>query len=317
MKMHSENQIEITESTVALILNLYGISKFTFSPIKQGIENTSLYIESGEKKYVLRVYRQKRRTNDDISFELEFQHYLRENGIPTPQIYPNLESKELSIVDINGKQWSVILMQYVDGESVTTNPNPELITELAHIHAQMHLLGIKYAEISDARKTPMTNLNGLIANKIESSPIQTKEVIEFIQRVKSFKCELSSKLPYGYNHLDLDLDGNVIVRDNKVEGIVDFDDLRYSPSVVCLGSSLWNLLDDGGIDALKLYLDEYEKIRPLSILERHTLPIIISFRNYEIGIIRLLLWEKDTPLEDITNILRYENDIPSLLKRVI
>jgi len=317
MKMHSDNQINITDNTVALILKSYGISNFSFKPINQGIENTSLFVESEDKRYVLRVYRQKRKTNEDISFEIQFQDYLRENGIPIPLMFPNLQSKELSVVNIDGKDWQIILMQFIEGESVNLNPSDELIIELAHIQARMHLLGIEFANKSDKSKSLIDNLNGSIANKIENLPVQNEDVVEFVERVKSYKYELNKELPYGYNHSDLDFDGNVIIRDNKVAGIIDFDDLRYSPSVMCLGFSLWNVLDDSGIEAFRLYLKGYESIRPLNNLEKETLSHIIFFRNYQIGIIRLLLWGKDTPMEDITDIIQLEKDIPLIIHEVL
>lgn len=317
MKMYSDDQINITDNTVALILKSYGISNFSFKPINQGIENTSLFIESEDKKYVLRVYRQKRKTNEDISFEIQFQDYLRENGIPIPLIYRNLQDKELSIINIDGKDWQIILMQFVEGESVNLNPSDELIIELAHIQARMHLLGIEFANKSDRSKYLIDNLNGSIVNKIENLPIQDEDVIEFVERVKSYKYKLDKELTYGYNHSDLDFDGNVIIRDNKIVGIIDFDDLRYSPSVMCLGFSLWNVLDDSGIEAFKLYLKEYESIRPLNNLEKETLPHIIFFRNYQIGIIRLLLWEKDTLIEDIKDIIQLEKEISLTTNEVL
>jgi homoserine kinase type II len=315
MKMHFGDQINITDNTVALILKFYGIFDFSFKPINQGIENTSLFIESKDKKYVLRVYRQKRKINEDISFEIEFQDYLREQGIPIPLVYFNLKKEELSIVNIDGNDWQIILMQFIEGESVTLDPKKELIIELAHVQARMHLLGIEFAKKTDRLKSPINNLNGSIANKIENLPIQNENVVKFAERVKSFKYELNKDLPYGYNHSDLDFDGNVIIKDSKVAGIIDFDDLRYSPSVMCLGFSLWNVLDDSGIEAFRLYMKEYESIRPLNNLEKEALPHVIFFRNYQIGIIRLLLWEKDTPIEDITKIIQLEKDIPLILKR--
>lgn len=313
VKMHSENQINITDGAVTLILKSYGISNFSFEPINQGIENTSLLIKSEEKKYVLRIYRQKRKTDTDISFEIQFQDYLKEHGIPIPLMYSNLKKEELSIINIDDKEWQIILMQFMEGESITLNPSKKLIIELAHIQAKMHLLGIEFANKSDKTKYTINNLNGLIANKIEKLPVQNEEVVKFVERVKSYKYELNKDLPYGYNHLDLDFDGNVIIKDDKIVGIIDFDDLRYSPSVMCLGYSLWNVLDDSGIEFFKLYLKEYENIRPLSNLERQTLSNVIFFRNYQIGIIRLLLWGKDTPTEDITNIIQLEKDIPFII----
>lgn len=316
MKMHSENQINISNDTISCFLNMYGIYDFSFKPIDQGIENTSLFINCEGKKYVLRIYRRKRKTNEDICLEIEFQDYLREHGIPIPFIYPNLKEEKLSIINLNDQYWQAVLMEFIEGESVNLNPNKELIAELANIQAKMHLLGIEFANKKDKPESIVDNLNGSIANKIENLPIPNDDVAQFVERVKSFKYEFNKDLPYGYNHLDLDFDGNVIIKDGKIAGIIDFDDLRYSPSVMCLGFSLWNILDDSGIEAFKIYLKEYESIRSLSDLERQAILSVMLLRNYEVGIIRLMLWKEDTSIRDITDIIELEKYIPSILKNI-
>jgi Ser/Thr protein kinase RdoA (MazF antagonist) len=312
MKLHPDKQIEVSEKVLARILDLYTISNFTFHLINYGIENTAVYVKSEGYEYVLRIYSYGKRTNDEISFELEFQNYLRKENLPAPFIYPNQEGDELSIISIGGKEWQVILMKYIEGESVTVHPSHDLIRELARMQAAMHIHGISFASISDKRMHPLWELNGSIAKRIEISPVQTKEVLEFIERAKVFQYILNQELPYGYNHLDIDFDGNVIVHENKIVGIIDFDDMAYSPAVVCLGSTLWNIMDDEGINSVKYYLDEYQKIRSLTSLELQTLPYAMMYRNYEIGIIRLLLWKGDTPIEDIMTVIELEKEIPKL-----
>ena len=313
MKLHSDRQIVITHDAIAKILGLYSISDFTFIPINIGIENTSVCINTDGKKYILRIYAYNKRPDEKIYLELEFQDYLRANGIPIPHIYPTKENSELAIVEIEAKRWQVILMEFLEGESVTENPSRLLIIELARIQARMHLLGVEFAHESNRFKNPLTQLDGSLADKLIDLPVKTKEVLGFIERVKSYVYPFDPDLPYGYNHTDIDFDGNVITRKDTITGIIDFDDMAYCPSILCLGFTLWNILDDYGVDEYKLYLDEYQKIRPLIDREQQALPHVIFFRNYEIGIIRLLLWEKDTPLEDITDIIKLEKNIPALL----
>jgi Ser/Thr protein kinase RdoA (MazF antagonist) len=91
---------------------------------------------------------------------------------------------------------------------------------------------------------------------------------------------------------------------------VDFEDLQYSPAIVCLGFTLWNILDDQGLEIMKKYLEEYEKIRSLTEEEKIVLPNVIFFRNYVIGVVRLLLWDEKTDLKDFEDILQLEKDIP-------
>ncbi len=312
-KLHPDNQIALDQEVLALVLNTYGITEFSFEPINEGISNSSARIHTDNKKYVLRVYAQGKE-DEDILFEISFQDYLRAHDIPTPIIHKNTNGEELTIIEIEGKRWQAILMDLVEGQSITTKPSYELIGELARIQAKMHLLGIEVATSVDKPKKLWIDLREGHASKVENTTVGGQEVRSLIERIKNYSYPLNPNLPYGYNHLDLDFDGNVLTKDGKVSGIVDFEDLQYSPVIACLGFSLWNILDDEGLDAMKHYLREYEKVRPLTALEYEALPNVVFFRNYVMVVIRLLLWVKDTPIEDITDLLALERDIPNLLK---
>ncbi len=311
-KLEQDKQIVATQETIAEILKAYSISDFTFKHINEGIVNTSLVIESTGKKYVLRIYVQEGKSNEDIAFELQFQDYLRAQGIPIPIVHSNTEGSELTVTQIGDKQWQTILMDFVEGSSVTENPSRELISELATLQAKMHLLGIQFVETANRPKVLWKDLHDSHAVRIKSVPENRKDILDFVERVKAYSSPLDVKLPYGYNHLDIDFDGNVLTKDNHVSGIIDFEDLEYSPPVACLGFSLWNILDDEGVESMFYYLNEYEKIRPLASAERDVLPHVLFFRNYAIGVIRLLALNETTPIQDIEDILRHEKEIPAL-----
>jgi ethanolamine-phosphate phospho-lyase len=311
-KLHPDNQIALTQEALTLVLGAYGIDEFSFEPINEGISNSSARIKSGSKKFVLRVYAQGKE-DGDILFEINFQDYLRAHGIPIPVIHKNKNGEELTSFEVDGKSWQAILMDLVEGQSITTQPSYELIGELATIQAKMHLLGMEFATTVDRPRKLWIDLREGHVSKVENTTVGGQEVRSLIERIKNYSYPLNPKLPYGYNHLDLDFDGNVITKENKLSGIVDFEDLQYSPVIACLGFSLWNILDDEGLDAMKHYLQVYEKVRPLTALEYEALPNVVFFRNYVMVVIRLLLWDKDTPIEDITDLLTLEKDIPVLL----
>ena len=179
-KLNPENQILITRDTISQILSAYSISDFTFKPINEGIANMSFVIESGNNKYVLRIYAQDRKSDEDIAFEIKFQDYLREHEIPIPLISKNSHDQELSVVEIDGKKWQCILMEFVEGNSVTAHPSRELITHLATLQAHIHVLGIEFAENTGIPKKSWLDLHDGLAEKLETIPVQTKEVLEFI-----------------------------------------------------------------------------------------------------------------------------------------
>jgi Ser/Thr protein kinase RdoA (MazF antagonist) len=316
MKLDPSRQIKITQENIAKIVDFYSIHDFTFTIPEDGISNTTLIIESGVKKFILRVYRKDGKKDDDINLEIEFQDYLKLHHIPVPEIYKNKNEDKLTIVEIDGANWQCVFMEFIEGQNITVKPSHELISELAHIQAKMHLLGVEFVKAKNINKYPFLHLSDSLASKIENIHFHkdNKKVLDFIERVKVYKYDLNLDLPYGYNHLDIDFDGNVITKNNRIVGIIDFDDLRSSPPIMCLGYTLWNILDEDGFEIMLSYLKEYEKIRPLNSLEHETLPHVIFFRNYVIGIIRLMLWKENTPIEDIDNILKLEKEIPLLFR---
>ena|SRR3989338_1345656 len=109
-KLHPDKQFPVSKEMLAPVLSKYGISDFTFESLHQGIANTSVRIESAGKRYVLRLYRQDRKTDVEIEFELSFQDYLRANGIPIPTVYKNQDGRELSTVEAGGNRFQAILM---------------------------------------------------------------------------------------------------------------------------------------------------------------------------------------------------------------
>lgn len=281
------DKLQPTREAISRILENYGIAEFTFEIITRGISNTTIRIQSGGDIFIMRVYSRKKKTDSQIIFELHFQDYLREHEIPIPRVCQNADGKELTVCSIDGKSWQVILIEFVEGSSKTTRHTPELIMSLASIQARMHLLGAQFSYRAPKKDKSWKILSDYYAVCFNDISGYQKDIQDFIIRAKNFTYKLDLSLPCGFNHLDFDLDGNVIVKDSRINGIIDFDDLSFSPSIVCLGYSLWNVLHDENIEKMKEYLACYEKIRPLNNSECVALPNIILFRNYEIGALRL------------------------------
>lgn len=309
-KLH-EGQVEGKHENLALLLEQYGISDFTFAPINAGIENSSFRIESGGKAYVLRVYRHQKKPETEIELEVSFVRWLKKNGIPVPNINMTTSGAAYATAVIEGREHHSILMDFIEGTNVTPNPSKELFAELATYQAQMHLLGIEFATSSNSEKKPWSELRDGLAGKIKDPTLYPEDIQAFIERAKKYSHLLSAELPYGYNHLDIDFDGNVLTKDGHVAAIIDFDDLQYSPVVACLGFTLRQILDDKGEQTMREYLHAYEQVRPVSASEYEALPYIMFFRNYAIGITHLVV-NKNMLESNIDHILRLEKEIPTL-----
>lgn len=304
-KLDPEKQLPLIQQTLAHVLAPYGLKSFACQPMNKGIENTSVLIESGSKKYVLRIYRRDKKTDADIALELEVQDYLRLHGIPVPLILKNKDDKELNITEIDGIRWQSILMEYVEG-AIGAPYTQRIILDLSTLQAKMHLLGIKFT----AQNPPSFQLNDLREPYSKGLEIgnYSAQVQQFIGRARDFHYSLGPQLPSGYNHLDLDMGGNVIVKDGVITGIVDFDDMAYSPCVIDLGYTLWDILFDAGEDEIRNYLKNYQRTRLLTPAEREAIPHCMLFRNYIIGTMDLLMGID----AEIPKILQLEKEIPLL-----
>ncbi len=303
MKLAPEKQITLSEVNLAGILSRYDIAAFTFEPLTKGIENTSALIMSEGKKFVLRVYMQGRKVPADILEEIAFMVYLRAGGIPVPEVYANTTGSFVTSLVQGETERHSILMEYVAGETGVPYTS-ELIQELSALQARMHILGSRFAE-SAPHAPSWKELREGYAGGIPREGLGAAE-LGFLERASAFRYLLNEELPCGFNHLDIDLDGNTIVYENKVAAIIDFDDTAYTPHIVCLANTLFEVLLESSEEDMWDYLAYYEVVRPLSDVERDALPYCLLFRNYVMGVFNLLLWKNQ---DEMAEILRLESYI--------
>ena len=93
---------------------------------------------------------------------------------------------------------------------------------------------------------------------------------------------LDPNLPSALCHLDFD-NGNVLSEKEKITVVLDFDDLRFAPMVLCLANTVWDVYFDQGTSFVNEYIVTYEQTRPLNELEERFMKPMMLFRHYVIG----------------------------------
>ncbi len=287
-KLNPEAQIKLNTSTLSHILKNYGLELRSFKIAQGGIENTTALISTNKGSFALRVYRKNKKKVAWIEQELDFMNFLRDNGLPIPQLSKNSKNSFITTFAAQGAIWKCILMEQMPGIHARTYSR-SLIIDLAKHQAKMHTLGVQYAK----KHRPMTTLDVLIEGyfikKIQLKKLKQRSTVDFLHRAQKFLVKLDPRLPRGFNHLDYDKT-NTLAKNDKLSGILDFDDLAYSPMVVCLGYTLWDIITDSpNLNRLRLYLKTYSKIRKLKRIEVTYLRDILLFRNYAIGSMDVLL----------------------------
>jgi Ser/Thr protein kinase RdoA (MazF antagonist) len=279
MKLDPHAQFEPTFDNLTAIISQYGLLLRTFELAKSGIENCTVFIETNKGAYVLRVYRQAKKTHAEIELEISFINYLHEHTIPVAAPINNQAGESVTQITALNKEWQAILMPVMGGVHAE-HYSTKLIHSLATLQAKMHKLasGFKYTSGPKVRELRESYFINLIENRHALDPIRAG----FVDRAENYLVSLEGTLPSGLCHLDYD-NGNVLSYQDVVTAVLDFDDLADAPFVMCLAYTVWDVLFDTGLDGLREYVSAYEKHRPLHNTEQKMLLPIVLFRHYVIG----------------------------------
>ena len=280
MKLNETTQFIPTKDNIRALLSDYDIELVSFRVASTGIENCTVLVIAMTGEFALRIYPQDKKTDTDIIQEIDFTRFLHENELPIAVALPTTSGEYISHHQENGVTWQSILMKRLPGEHAE-HYSEQLISELAHIQARMHILAASYHSNSDTDELQVleeTHFIQLIHNRAQLK----NDSQHFIGRAEKYKVELDELLPRGLCHLDFD-NGNVLSKNDAVTAILDFDDLMLAPYVVCLAYTSWGIYFDTGLQGAVSYIKKYTNLRELNELERQFMARIMLFRHYVIG----------------------------------
>lgn len=280
MKVEADNHFKPSGAQIARILEFYGLELEDYRLATSGIENTTLIVRCTKGEYVLRVYRQHKKTDEHIHQEIRFTAFLFEHGVKTPQIVQNKDNGLLTKVTLDDTSWQVVLMEFVQG-SHAVEYSSVLCKDMATTQAQIHELssvfpdndtGLALTELAERQFIHLINANDL----------NDARVTDFLSRGKKFRLNLDRSLPKGLCHLDYDKDNILTHARGDITAVLDFDDLAMAPFVVDLAYTLWHVYFYASEDIAQQYLLDYQVVRTLSRLEKSYIQKIMLFRHYVI-----------------------------------
>ncbi|HSW74696.1 MAG TPA: phosphotransferase [Candidatus Saccharimonadales bacterium] len=288
MSFRNDGQFPVSHISLASILSHYSINDFSYSLADGGIENTTCIIQAPEQTYALRIYRQAKKPLAAIKCELLYMSALRSQGLPVPTVYTNQHESAITQAHVNDQNWEALLMEYMLGQH-PSGYTSALISQMAQAQAPMHLIGEAFDRPNNVVPHPTKLVESEFVHRVDQDKLDNKKLLDYIERIVKYEVILDKELPLGYSHFDFD-SGNILVDSNgHLSAILDFDDLQYSPLVVCLGYTLWSILYETRSENLILrYMAEYQKNRRLCQLEQQFLPKVMLFRHYVITALKVL-----------------------------
>ena len=288
----------IDEENLKIFLKSYNFTDInSFTGINEGIQNTNYKIKLDLKDFILTIYENIDDEND-INFFLNLMNHLSSRGIKCPIPLKNSSSKMIGKI----KAKPAALLTFLSGKSVT---------EIREIHtyqigkalAELHLGGKNFKQ----KKRNELSISGwqklLIKNKNKLNKLESKLFNKIKDKIIEIERNWPKNLPSGIIHADLFPD-NVLFTNNKVTGLIDFyfscNDFFVYDLSICINA--WCFNDNNKfIKGLFLSLIKgYEAIRPLSVNEINSIPILCYGSSLRFLLTRVDNWNNNNEL-DIVN----------------
>lgn len=260
-----------------------------WSKIPEGLVNTKFLLQTNKGKFVVRI---SSKTKKQLEFEVSLYNHIK--SLTVPQLALCSNKKYISIY----KDKPFIVYKYIPGHTPKRITH-SLVKQVGQFQARFHNLGKSFHhKISrepytyDFPKKKVQSFHYQIARKI---PKEFKASYNVVKKTL-LSIRLPNRLPCGPIHLDIKPE-NVLVRDGKLVGILDFDNGYIGPYLVDLSKTImWFCIKSGKLDNKKLesFLNAYQQIRPLTKIENGLLDhailhavashIFIDYYRYQKGI---------------------------------
>jgi Ser/Thr protein kinase RdoA (MazF antagonist) len=259
-KRFMSRQFVATPLSLRKLLRSYTIETTRITIATDGVENQTFLIDAKDGQYVLRVYRQGKKTTSLIEMEVNFMEFLAERGIPVPSVVASKRGQKVSESLHDGATWQYIMMSRITGEHPAIFTE-SLLREMARLQGRLHLLGTEYAQ---------------------SHGVQMGRLLSFANRRLN-----RGWVPLGYSHFDV-TPYNLLVHDGHIVGLLDFDDMSFGPLADCLAITLLRSPTIvANPDMRRAYLAEYQSVRPLVRWEQQRVlrHLLFHRRPFSVGLL--------------------------------
>ena len=202
------------QDEIDFIEEKYKIKILEIKNIDNGILNSNFYIETKNKKYILRIY-EANRTIDEEKQELILLDKVA-SFIPVSIAIKNIDNECISI--FNNKKFA--LFEYVNGNSIT-KIDTHIIREVAMNLGKLHSFSKEIPFEEYNRKTRIDF--DFYYNEIKKSEINFRfknELLNLANEINNFDF---STLPSGIIHGDIFPDNVLLDEYNNINVIFDFN----------------------------------------------------------------------------------------------
>jgi homoserine kinase type II len=255
--------------------------------IAEGIENSNFLLETEAGRYILTIY-ERRVREEDLPYFITLMQWLAEHGFPSPTPQADRTGKLLHRL----RDKPAALVSFLNGVSVH-EPTVEHCRAAGEGLARLHLA---------AQGFPGHRANGLghdawrplyAGHEADAEALKPGLAARIAADLDELERDWPSGLPQGVIHADMFPD-NVFFLHGRFAAVIDFyfacnDALAYDLAV-CLNS--WCFDPAGELKRAHAHalLAGYEAVRPLTAIERESLPLLSRGAALRFFLTRLIDW---------------------------
>ena len=270
---------------IATIQNYFSEEIISISSLG-GYDNHNYIIETSTSKYIFKTYIYDEFTYDLLVEENKVLIYLqsfKDIEIPIPVSFNNKEA--LLIIPIDNEKRICRLLSYIDGTFLgeTAINSNETLSSLGKTIATLNNNLIHFKSYFYKSRKWEWNIENLLLNKKYLADIDKAEnkrvATYFMNQFETNIIQKAVALRKSIIHNDIN-EWNVLIKENKVTGIIDFGDVAYSYTITELAIAIiyatYN--NEEYLKNALLIIESYHEVNPLSEAEIDSLYYIIAAR---------------------------------------
>ena len=252
---------KIFQNEIDFIQKKYKIKILEIKNIKNGILNSNFYIETKNKKYILRIYEANRTIDEELQ-ELILLDKIS-SFIPVSRAIENIDNEYISI--FNNKKFA--LFEYVEGSSIE-EIDTHIIREIAINLGKLHSFS---KEISFEKYNRKSRIDfDFYYNEIKKLNFDFKFKNELLNLADEIIKYDFSILPSGVIHGDIFPDNVLLDEYNNIKVIFDFNESYYAPFIfdIAIVINFWIKINNFDFftenNFIKDFLNYYSKYRKIT-----------------------------------------------------
>ena len=252
--------MELTKKEIINIISNWDIGKLKNYELLYSHWNLSYKIITSKGKFILKILTMQK--EKILKKELKILSLLK-NKIPTRSFIKSKSGKDYLII----KSYPVLILEFVEGIILKNGSKASLniLKQLGRYLALIHQTNYNMSGTTNVLKQISE-----IMKKINKNSLEYESLYKCMSIIKRRGFD-KQQFPKGVIHMDIHTE-NMIVKNDKIVVILDFEDANINYFIYDIGLVLLDtcfvknkILSE---KRMKAFLKSYEKIRPLTSLEK-------------------------------------------------